>query len=102
MILTIKKGSMKSFSFAPLPNHFFSVSGKSQDLIIPSAFFTFPPLMANPDSTFASGQSFRMSRSLLPKPLPSWVQKGRIVFPAKSYSSRKVNTAIGKVPHQLG
>jgi hypothetical protein len=43
-----------------------------------------------------------MSRSLFPKPLPSWVQHGTMVFSEKSYASRKENTAIGIVPHQLG
>ena len=35
---------------------------------------------------------------LRPKPLPSWVQKGRMVFPEKSKCSRKVNTGMGIVP----
>ena len=43
-----------------------------------SAFCTLPPWMASPGFTTAPGQSFQMSCSLCPMPLPSWVQKGRI------------------------
>ena len=47
-------------------------------------------------------QMRRRSRSLTPMPLPSLVQKGAIFLPVKSNASRKVNTAMGMVPHQLG
>ena len=66
------------------------------------ALLTELPRIENPESTFALGQSFFMSCSLRPIPLPSCVQKGKIVLPEKSYDSKNVETAIGKVPHQLG
>src|SRR5574344_1931904 len=62
---------------------------------------TLLPLIANPGKTRAFGQVFLISCTLLPKSLPSCVQNGTIVFPAKSYELRKVYTAIGMVPHQI-
>ena len=43
-----------------------------------------------------------MSCSLCPMPLPSWVQRGRIILPVKSKCSKNVNTAMGMVSQQLG
>ena len=56
------------------------------------------PRMASPGVTLAPGQSCRISLSLRPRPLPSWVQKGRMVLPVKSKRSRKVYTGMGMVP----
>ena len=39
-----------------------------------SALPTVPPFIAKPDKIFAVGQSLLISRTLLPRPLPSWVQ----------------------------
>ena len=60
------------------------------------------PRTDSPFATRAPGQSFAMSASLRPMPLPSLVQKGAIVLPERSKLSKKVNSAIGMVPHQLG
>ena len=57
----------------------------------PAAFAASLPVTARPLFTTAPGQVFLISRSLLPMPLPSLVQSGRIVFPEKSKFSRKVN-----------
>ena len=43
-----------------------------------------------------------MSCSLCPMPLPSWVQRGRIILPVKSKRSKNVNTTMGMVSQQLG
>ncbi len=50
--------------------------------------------MGSPLNTVAAGQTLRISFSLRPMPLPSWVQNGMMVFPEKSYPSRKVKTAM--------
>lgn len=59
---------------------------------------TLPPMTASPGPTSAPGQTFLMSDSLRPIPLPSWVQNGLMVFPEKSWDSRKVKTCMGMVP----
>ena len=51
--------------------------------------------MARPGRTSAPGHRRLMSRTLLPMPLPSWVQNGSIVFPAKSKCSSNVNITKG-------
>ena len=51
-----------------------------------------------PLPTRAPGHSRRMSASLRPRPLPSWVQKGRMVLPVKSKDAKKVKTHMGMVP----
>ena len=60
------------------------------------------PVIARPRATVPAGQSFLMSISLRPIPLPSCVQKDSIFFPLKSALSKNVNTACGMVPHQHG
>ncbi len=56
------------------------------------------PKIAIPSVMTESGQSARISARLCPRPLPSWVQKGRTVLPAREHFSRKVQTAIGTPP----
>jgi hypothetical protein len=57
----------------------------SQSATLLSALSTLPPRITKSDNTFAFEQSFLISRSLLPIPLPSCVQYGTMVFPDKSY-----------------
>lgn len=49
-----------------------------------SAWATLLPWMASPLVTTAPLAAPRMSRSVWDRPLPSWVQKGWMVFPVKS------------------
>ena len=42
-------------------------------------------------------------RSAVPvRPLPPWVTKGMMVFPERSYVSRKEYTGMGMSYHQMG
>lgn len=47
------------------------------------------PWMASPFLTVALGARRRMSASLRPRPLPSWVQKGQMVLPEQSKASKR-------------
>ena len=42
------------------------------------------PRTARPRSTRAPGQAAAMASAVAPRPLPSWVQMGRMVLPEKS------------------
>ena len=68
-----------------------------------SAFAAWLPCIAIPLVIVAFGQRRRRSDTLLPNPLPSCVENGTIFLPRNpSCASIKVNTHIGKVPHQMG
>ena len=60
------------------------------------------PRTASPSGTVDRGQSLRMSASLCPMPLPSWVINGTTVLPAKSQEVRNVATGGAMVAHQQG
>src|SRR5208283_5180051 len=84
--------------------HFFALipMSRSHPATSSFAFFTSPPWMARPSGTVDCGHIFLISETLRPSPLPSCVQNGAMVFPVKSYSSRKVHSGIGIVPHHMG
>ena len=57
---------------------------ESQRCRVPFESAALLPVMERPLFTVAPGQVRRMSRSLLPMPLPSLVHSGRMVLPEKS------------------
>lgn len=63
---------------------------------------SFCPLVTRiryPEPSASSDTRFTL---LAPLDLPLWEKKGITVFPEKSYSSRKVQTGIGKSYHHTG
>lgn len=63
---------------------------------------TLPRLTVYPLCTFAPGSSLRISAGVPEKPLPPWLEKGMIVFPLKSWASKKEYMAMGISLHQMG
>ena len=59
-------------------------------------------LVRSPSVTSASLSSAVISSTAAEIPLPPLVQKGAMVFPAKSVSSKNVFKIFGIVPHQMG
>ena len=53
-------------------------------------------------TTVASGSSFAIVSIVPEKRLPLWELKGMMVFPEKSYSSKKLYSTMGMSYHQLG
>ena len=52
--------------------------------------------------TVAFGSSSWIVSMVREKRLPLWTLKGMMVLPEKSYSSKKLYTAIGRSAHQFG
>ena len=71
-------------------------------LILSSQVSALLPNISSGFSTTAAGAEESMSAALLPAPLPSCVHTGKMRLPEKSALSRKLLTAMGVVPHQLG
>lgn len=74
------RGEGKPFS----PQPFYNPSSWSQRRISPSAWRTLPPRMARPRSIWLWGHRAAISLGLRLMPLPSWVHRGAMYFPARS------------------
>lgn len=67
-----------------------------------ASFCAVAPAIVMPSATVALAQRERSVDSLEARPLPAWVENGRMVLPAQFWDSRKVYTGMGISPHQMG